>query len=302
MPHPNHVTFYLPEPLRTRAAEGGHNFIKRLGNVLTNTGFTLAFHDATDEAAAAQDPGFAIFLMQAPLTPHGLTIRRTYIDPFWHIEQSAERWTWPVAQASFDASQIDPKTAQQFCNRWRKQLFGKQEPADKGHGYVFAPLQGQLLNHRSFQHCSPIKMLDILAKQEHRPILATLHPGEAYNTLERDALAELCDTHTHLLISDQPSDQLLRECDYLLTQNSSLALKAMFLHKPCALFARSDFHHICANSHDLGPGRAIQAARTLNPNYDAYLWWFLQDQAINAGRPEAETKIKAALTRCGWPI
>ena len=40
--------------------------------------------------------------IKMPLDKRGLCFRRAYHYPFWQIEQTAERWSWDVAQAAFE--------------------------------------------------------------------------------------------------------------------------------------------------------------------------------------------------------
>ena len=80
-----------------------------------------------------------------------------------------------------------------------------------------------------------------------------------------------------------------------------MAIQGYLLHKPALLFAEIDFHHIAASVPREGMA-ALDRALTQRPDFDAYLWWFLQEQAINAGRPECEAQILAALRRGGWAI
>ncbi len=37
-----------------------------------------------------------------------------------------------------------------------------------------------------------------------------------------------------------------------------------------------------------------------HPAYDKYIWWFWQQQSINAGRDDARDKIEARFKRFGW--
>ena len=88
------VTLYLHPKLRKQATEGNHNFIALIGKVLTDAGLTVAF-DSDDTLArlrALARPGRGIFLMDPPANDRSLTLRQTYITPFWHIEKQAERW------------------------------------------------------------------------------------------------------------------------------------------------------------------------------------------------------------------
>jgi hypothetical protein len=84
--------------------------------------------------------------------------------------------------------------------------------------------------------------------------------------------------------------------------NSSVAFAGYFLKKPSVLFAGIDFHHIAANVGVLGVDGAFEAVRGMKPPYPQYLWWFLQQMSVNAGRPDAEDKIRARLAGLGWPV
>ena len=88
----------------------------------------------------------------------------------------------------------------------------------------------------------------------------------------------------------------------MVTQNSSAAFSGFFFGKPCVLFARVDFHHIAANVASLGVKAAFDRVRSMSPDYAGYVWWFLQRQSINAGRPEAEERIRDRLAALGWPV
>ena len=43
-------------------------------------------------------------------------------------------------------------------------------------------------------------------------------------------------------------------------------------------------------------------APTHTPDFERYVYWFLQLQAINATRPEAGARILAEMRKGGWPI
>ena len=141
-----------------------------------------------------------------------------------------------------------------------------------------------------------------LAQAPERRIVATFHPKESYTDAERQAIYDLADANPRLSIKTGGMDRLLPACDYVVTQNSSVAFNAMFFDKPMILFARSDFHHLALNVASLGIEGAFARAEAPAPNYSTYLWWFWQRMSINAGRPEAEDQIVASLRRAGWPL
>lgn len=299
------VTFYLHPKLRKQAEDGRHNFIALICKVLTGAGLTVAFDndDALARLRAMARAGRGLFLMDPPVNDRSLTMRKTYIFPFWHIEQQAERWNWPVAQAAFDPTAVDATKAANFRRFWQKRLFGDAIHDTRKDGFVYVPLQGRLTVQRSFQHCSPVEMIRaVLRHDPARPVIATLHPSETYQPDEERALEQLLAEHNRLYIRKGEPDRYLRTCDYIVTQNSGVAFQGFFAGKPAILFGRSDFHHIALNVADIGAEAAFGTVTTHAPDYAAYLYWFLQIQAINAGRPEAQDRIAQVLRGHGWPV
>lgn len=301
----NTVTFYLHAKLRRQAEAGQHNFIAKVSEVLTGAGLQVAFDDDGDAARlrAIGRPGHSLHLMEEPPTARGLTFRRTYIYPFWHIEKQAKRWEWPVAQASFDAAVQDPIKSANFYRFWQNRLFDDAPASATRDGFVYVPLQGRLTTQRSFQTCSPIDMVQaVLDHEPERQIMVTLHPSEDYAMQEQDALEALVNQHDRLYVRSGGMERYLKGCDYVVTQNSSVGFMGYFFGKPLILFGQSDFHHIALNVRDIGVAEAFARAPDHAPDHAAYLFWFLQKNAINAGRPEALQKIRNVLRSHGWPV
>ncbi|EBA06378.1 hypothetical protein [Sagittula stellata] len=303
MPEPKVARFYLYPALRARLLAGRLPFLSTLRDLLEARGWDVHLHDdSPEELAAARDrPGYALVRMIEPPNPRGLTFRRTYFAPFWHIERSAERWTWPVARAEFDPDTVNPQKAARFLRNMRARHFADARITREG--MVLVPLQGRLQEHRSFQSMSPLAMLEaVLAHDPARRVHATLHPKERYSAAETDALDALQRRVPRLTVSLGGTAALLLACDYVATQNSSVAAAGYFLEKPAVLFGKIDFHHIAAKVHDLGAEAAIRQAPDMAPDFAAYLWWFFRDHAIDDSRPDAETRILEALRRGGWPV
>lgn len=301
----NTVTFYLHPKLSRQAENGSQNFIAKVTEVLEGAGLKVAF-DSDDQAArlrALVRPGRSLFLMQPPVNARGLTFRRTYLYPFWHIEKEAERWEWPVAKAAFDPDIVDARKASNFYRFWRTRLFDDAPGEARRDGFVFVPLQGRLLEQRSFQYASPIQMLEsVLEHDKRRQVAVTLHPNESYTPQEEAALTALSEKHPRLLVLTTGMTRYLQNCDYVVTQNSSVGFMGLFFGKPLVLFGKTDFHHIALNVGEMGAAEAIAAAPHHEPDYPSYLYWFLQMQAINAGRPEAKDKISKVLREHGWLV
>lgn len=299
------LRFYLEDGLRQSAAAGQHNFINKIANVVQDAGYRVEYrHNSTAERLkSAERRGYSMFHMDAPQHARALTIRRVYHYPFWAIEPSAKRWEWRVARTEFPAQDVSRKAAERFYCFWRDRLFGTAPDHTSRKGFVYVPLQGLVLDHRSFQTCSPLDMLRaVLQHEPQRPIVATLHPKETYTPADLSALEQLQQDHPRLSLRTGEMVTMLQTCDYVVTQNSSVAFDGFFFGKPAVLFGQIDFHHIAANVADLGPAAAIRQAPRMAPDYAGYMQWFWQVMSINAGRAQAEQQIRAALLRAGWPM
>ncbi|CUH79364.1 hypothetical protein [Tropicibacter naphthalenivorans] len=291
---------YLYPDLQRRVAEGRHGFLCALVDVLKDNGFDVQMHGDTPEEldAGRARGGYSVVRMIDPLGPQGVTFRKTYYEPFYHLETTSARWTWPVAQTPFDPNQPAHKAAR-FVANMRARIFGDR--AISRDGFIFVPLQGRLLEKRSFQTMTPIEMLETLLEHDTRKIVATLHPRETYTAPELTALEKLEVLNHRFFVTREPAEDLLASCDYVATMNSSVALAGYFIEKPALLFGQVDFHHIAARYADHGPD-AIAKAPTLTPDYAAYLWWFFRVMAIRARGEDAHQGVRAALKRAGWPI
>ncbi|GAA6188596.1 hypothetical protein [Litorivita sp. NS0012-18] len=297
------VQFFLDEEMKASAEAGKHPFIAKLVDVLESAGLRSVFRQNSVEnrLASARFDGYALFHMDDPLHERALTIRRNLYYPFWQIERSAKRWEWRVAMAEFDPEQVPQEEAVQFYRRWRKRLFGAPDVTREG--FVYVPLQGRILERRSFQTASPVDMIEaVLAHDPKRLVIAGLHPKESYSAEELGALEVLAHAHPRLSLRRGEMEDLLARCDYVVSENSSVAFAAHFFKKPSVLFAQIDFHHRALNVADIGAREAITCAPDWSVAHAAYVWWFLQHMSINASLDTAPDKIRATLRRYGWPV
>lgn len=305
MTETRHLTFYLHSSLRQRAKKGRHNFINKISEVVQQSGWTVGFKPQDDASliASTTQPGYAMFHMDDPFHDRALTMRRVYEYPFWAIEETAKRWEWSVAHRSFCRPGADQQEIDRFFHFWRKRLFGAAADQPRKEGFVYVPLQGRLLHHRSFQSCSPLEMLTRVLEQDRaRKVIATLHPNETYDASELAALEELKAQHPRLHLQTGHMARLLAGCDYVVTQNSSAAFFGYFFQKPAVLFGQVDFHHIACNVHRMGVAGALAQVHDHRPDYAAYLYWFWQEQSINAGLDGVKNKIRSRLLAAGWPL
>ncbi|MEQ5869296.1 hypothetical protein J4E08_05215 [Sagittula sp. NFXS13] len=293
---------HLYPDLIARVQTGKARFLCILIEVLRARGWQVELRPDTpgELAEAVTRPGYSLVRMISPPTARGLTFRRAYLAPFWNIERCAERWDWPVAQATFDPAQVNPRKAARLMGNLRHRHF--PDVVTELGGYVLMPLQGRLLEQRSFQTMSPIAMIDTVLEHDSRPIRATLHPREVYSEAEMTALDALTRRFPRLTVSLGGSEALLPGCDYVATQNSAVAVKGYMLGKPAVMFGQSDVAHIAARVHDLGAAEALRQVQDMAPDFAAYLWWRLRDHAIDDSRPDADARIAKALCAGGWPV
>lgn len=299
------LRIYLEKDLLDRARDGRHNFFNTVQAAFESRQFRVEYvqNSEAERLKSAGRRGYALFHMDDPFHPRALTARLAYVMPFWRIEESARRWEWPIARASFEPETVDADAAAKFARNWRNWLYGKAEPGGSTQGFVYAPLQGRLTEHRSFQSCSPLEMLRRTLEAEPKwPVIATLHPGESYTTREREALDALLADEPRLVLGDKPSETYLAGCNYIVTQNSAVAFRGLFFRKPAVTFAEIDFHHVTASVPRLGVAAAFEQVRTATPAYDRYLYWFLQLGAINAGRDDARERILGWVAERGWDV
>lgn len=285
--------FYLNEPQRREIAAGVAGILTRLVGAVQAAGWAVELQPL--ERAVGGD-GYHLVFNQAVDVPFCLCLRRVYLNPFWRIEASNDRWDWDVARLRYDPARVSAH-AQGFQNRWRDIVFKGLEITQGG--YVFMPLQGKLATRRHFQAMSPLAMIAAtLEADPRRRVIATLHPNEIYSKAE---LAALHDFGPRFELSEIPSKTLLAGCDYVVAQNSGLAAIGWFADKPAVLFGRIDFHHKAGSVAELGVAGAFAEAPRLAP-YAGYLHWFFKQQAITYWDANADDRIRARFREHGWPM
>lgn len=283
------LSFHMTAGKRAKIASdtGIHALIVR---AVQNAGWQVNLQDTDDPVGGI---GHHLIYNRAVLEPYCLCLRRCYTNPFWRIETSNYRWDWQVATKDFPGG----TAGEWFLNHWRARIFGDTPITSQGH--IFMPLQGKLTEQRHFQSQSPLQMIaTTLAADPSRKIIATLHPRETYG---QDVLDQLSTMGPQFTLSSRPSLELLASCDYVVTQNSAMALTGFFAKKPAVLFAEIDFHHIACSVPHLGVTAAFKAVHQPQP-FAPYLHWFFKENAISATAENAIARIQARLREHGWPI
>jgi hypothetical protein len=294
-----------PQGLHARARDGGHAMTNRIVRAFMGRGFDVAFaEDTLAERLRTRAAGaHSIVHATDPVDRRGLVLRRAYVGAFWQLEPTEKRWDFDVARQAFDPASVDENEARRFVARWRNDLFGGPPNAPAKSDRLFVPLQGRLLDRRSFQTMSPVAMVEAVCRaRPATPVVATLHPNYAYTPAERAAVGRLVETLPNFSMSDADSMTVLHDCTAVVCQNSAVAFSGYFLGLPAVLFARIDFHHIAAKVDALGVEGALDRVTAPGPDTACYLWWFLKKHAIGAGSDRAEDQILAAARRAGWEV
>lgn len=292
---PKLLRICLDPPTLASARAGRFNFLNQVKMAVEHAGWQVEW---APETCKGSDRAFRMFHMKHPKDGRSLMFRRAYHYPFWHIETEEKRWRWPVAHARFDPETTDPAEASDFFIRLRNRVLPGPDP--RHDGPILIALQGMLHKARSFQTMSPLDMVRSIARTG-EACVATLHPHEDYSPRELTQLAHIAEHHPNLTIGGD-TNMLLRNCRFVVSENSAVAFNGYLLEKPAILFAQIDFHHIALNVADIGVDRALALAPHHRPDFAGYVRWFLRDQAIDAMAANAQSRIRAAMRRGGWPI
>ena len=137
-----------------------------------------------------------------------------------------------------------------------------------------------------------IEWLKALAAESHFTEIAAFSPA---TVAELDALRGI----EGFELTDRPSMELLAGCDYVVTENSAMALTGFFAEKPAVLFARIDFHHIAASVPRDGMAAFDPQPK---PPFAAYLKWFFRRNAITSWADDAVDRIRVRFRNHGWPM
>ncbi len=281
------LSIYLDGSRRANA-EAGTGIFGAVADVVKAAGWEVRY---AGQAAEIAGEGYHLVYNRPTEGPFCFSLRRCYLEKYYRIEATNDRWNWDVTGLAFPGK---PGQAW-FQNYWAERLFHGLK-VYRG-GYIFMPLQGKLLQRRHFQAASPVEMIRAtLAADPERRIVAGLHPREVYSEAELDALRGI--ERFELVTGSMP---WLAGCDYVVTENSSLALTGFFASKPAVLFARIDFHHIAASVHRLGVAGAFEAVQHPQP-YADYLHWFFKKQALCEVGDDRDAQIAARLRAHGWPL
>lgn len=298
------LRIYLHPSQRDDARAGKHNFLRIVTETFEDRGFKVEFREnsSLERLMERKRGGYALFLDQSPVNTRSAVLRLAYLYPFWRIERSLRRKDWLVTGKEFQAPDAPTSEIRRFFRFWQGRSLVEATTPFNRKGYVLVPLQARLTVKRAGQQASPLEMVrSVLRHDTEREVLVSLHPRVTYSAQE---LAELESVLADKRVSRVQADMhaLLAACDYVVTENSSVAFHGILHRKPAVLFADIDFHHIFESVSAVGEQEAFRRVLTTSPPYEDYFYWFLQQNMINAGREFATARIVEVCRELGWEL
>lgn len=297
------VRFFLTKRSLDAARQGTHEFSSAVKRALEPKGHNILLRRDTPHNRKQMSRGeYALVHMSDPVGRDGLVFRRAYAGPFWHLEKRSARWEWEIAKKTFVPEAIDQPQAETFFDTWRARLLPEIAQTVQAEDYIYMPLQGRLLQRRSFQKVRPIDMIKATLHHTNLPIKATLHPSEEYEDDELAALDDIQNSTPQFEVTAIPMHTALASCRFVVTENSSAAFHAILYEKPSVLFAKIDFNHICASFDPRRPAMAFEAIEQKNRPFRAYLFWYWAQHCINLEDEDYAQRLVERFNDLGWSI
>ena len=294
------IQFYLTKRSLERANNGNHPMFNAVQDFGRDLGITVSATRMSGRDRASRTQQKTLVHMATPIGQNGLVFRRLYAGPFWHIDLVSARWFWRNAKAEFRPDDVPDVAAREFFEHWREALYPKAQDGTERGDFIYMPLQGKLLEHRSFQKMSPVDMIHQTLAHSDLPIRATLHPNEDYTEKELRTLDDLQQENPRFTCEALSMEDALAGCRYIVTENSSAALHGVLFQKPTILFAAVDFHHICHNVSRLGVKGAFEAVAQDKKPFENFLYWYWGMNALNLESPTINQDLHHVFSQLGW--
>jgi hypothetical protein len=253
-------------------------------------------HDrATTLAAVNATPGMHIVdhgsLRHARILNTGIA----YIYPFWNLDPWGIRALSSIAEMAFDPATIDAAMAAEFTTRLRKRLVDARlsrypQPdtrVDLPKGCIAVFLQSEA--HREVGETCYLSMRQMLAalvaRSDPRSIVIKPHPRD-HDARTMAYLARLAGRDPRVMVVNANIHDMLSQADVAVTINSAVGIEAHLHRLPVVLCGQADFHHAMVTVTDRRDmDAAIAQALTTDWQHDAYLYWYLCQHCLNAGKP-----------------
>jgi hypothetical protein len=298
--------FVLHVPLHMTAQDGAAlpGFLRKLrdGFMARGAGVDIRHRNADALAAMGGTPDFHIIHNGRVRHPRALNSGLAYLYPFWYLDPQGVFFEASTAQASFDPDSIDRAASQDFFDRLsRRHLTQRQsrygQPQDRRTfpaGQIAFFLQGASDPSDRARHMTEDQIFNaLLAARGDRGLIVKAHPRNTDPAMH--ALAERAGRVRGVTVTDANVHDILAAASVTVSVASATALEGMLHRVPAVLCGQSDLHH-CAET-AIAPERVADALNRAQDRafpFEAFLWWFLGQQMLNAG---SDRLIETALAR-----
>ncbi|MFK7868213.1 MAG: hypothetical protein AB8B58_03115 [Roseobacter sp.] len=297
----NTLGFFHPPSSDDPAWAGWSRVVDSISEIALSVGWDVLQPNVLCITRSVPDQ-FTVSYACDPQGAYGVVADQAHRGPFWQIDTTVTPWEREVSRARFIAGSMDGDAANIFFHYWRDRFFGDAPNRTTKEGFVVIALQGILSRKSAGQFCSPLSVVEqCLLHEPDRPLIVSLAAHEHYSDADLSRLAALDERHARLTVRIGDRKELLRTCDYVVTQSGDVALDACFYQKTPVLFAKVDAHHI-ALSAETNPAEAFRTASYYSPEFACYATWFLRDNAINVQSEDTTRAISHRLAALGWPV
>ncbi|MCV2865160.1 hypothetical protein [Defluviimonas sp. WL0075] len=268
--------------------------------------------EALDRAGLAEridgDTDFHIVSYGTLRHPRVLNTASAYIAPFWYLDPQGVRVHSSIGAQDFDPSTIDPEAAGSFFKALRRRRVGERVSRYPQAGNAQAFPKGaiavflQRAEADATAHVPRAAMIRaLLARHDTSPILIKPHPRD--DSAETLALLADAARDPRVRITNANIHDILGAARVTVTINSAVGLESLMHRVPIVLCGPADFHHSAAtvtDAFDLDAGLA--KARLWPWHYDAYLYWFLKLNCVNAGDPKMIDDVLSRIAATGYDV
>jgi hypothetical protein len=306
------INLHLPSHLIDGVRAGQPGFYSRLLAGLAARGAEVGVERRGADGAIQTEGWEADFNLvhQGRIThPSVLNTGLAYVFPFWYADPTGICGDSSIAKAPFDSLAIPQSESGPFYRRLKKRLIEGRvarydQPAERRElpeGAVSVFLQGRSDPLSRAQYMPTEDMLkSVLRHRDGRPVIIKPHPNET-DVHVYAALQELERQYENVVLTDANVHDILETSYVSCSISSGVALESMVHKVPTILFGRSDLHHCAVTV--MRPGQLRQAMRQIAQggfHFEAFLYWFLQQNCINAGQEDFVEQVIARMGRGGF--
>lgn len=303
------ILIHLPRDMIDAVADNPNQFYRKLERGLSEAGYAARIlRRRRGNPCPPPDDNFHFVHQGLHRQANVLNTGLAYVFPFWYADPTGIYGHSSLVSARFEPSALDRDAAQSFGNRLRARLVAKRfsrydqktavTPFDGGHVAVFLQGPGDILERA--QLFETVDLLRAVARLD-RPVVVKPHPAgqtdqetALLHDLDRAGLVQQTDANIHDILSGAVASVSI---------SSAVTLEGMMHGVPAVLCGLSDLHHnaVTARSPDqIGP--AIEQAIATPWQHDAFLYWFLFQQNLNAGAPDLIDRALARIAATGADV